>query len=723
MSYRATCLIFAFLSLASFAVAQETATNPASSVTSTNAAATNSVVPRLVRFGAAAKTPDGKPLTGTLGVTFYLYKDEQGGAPLWMETQNVQTDAKGNYSVQLGAASPEGLPTEVFASGDARWLAVQISGQTEQPRVLLLAVPYALKAADAATVGGLPPSAFVLAAPQVGSSESSTSSSASAALATAPNASSDVTTTGGTANTIPMFTTKTNIQNSILTQTGTTSVNVVGTLNLPSLGTATASKGFNSQAQNFVASAYNSSSAAAVAQTFQLQAEPLNNDKSTAAGTLNLLYGKGTAKPTETGLSISSKGVITFASGQMFPGTGDGTITGVTAGTDLTGGGTSGNVTLALNTTATNALYARLAANNTFSGVQTVNNTMFVNAATSAGALQVTNTVSSGSGPAVNGITNSTGSSGVRGDAVASSGPTNGVYGISASSQGFGVKGTSPNVGVLGVSTSDFVNAGWGVEGQSATNVGVYGSSAGSSSTGSGNGTDAGVWGDTGNTSAFTYTGVLGTADNAQGGAFYNNGVSYAALSAVNFTSDTSAIVFSSGLSTFCFTDVGGNLFCTGSKSAVVPVDGGSRHVALYAVEAPENWFEDAGSAQLSRGQAVVSLEPIFGQAVNTGIEYHVFLTPKGDCRGLYVAEESPTSFVVRELGSGSSSVAFDYRIMAKRKGYENIRLADKTKQIGEQETRNRKMNLVARPGAAAGVPKASAQPIQTIKRTAAEPR
>jgi hypothetical protein len=52
---------------------------------------------------------------------------------------------------------------------------------------------------------------------------------------------------------------------------------------------------------------------------------------------------------------------------------GTGTITGVTAGTDLSGGGTSGNVTLNLNTNATNALYAQLAAANTFTGNQTVN--------------------------------------------------------------------------------------------------------------------------------------------------------------------------------------------------------------------------------------------------------------------------------------------------------------------------------------------------------------
>ena len=126
--------------------------------------------------------------------------------------------------------------------------------------------------------------------------------------------------------------------------------------------------------------------------------------------------------------------------------------------------------------------------------------------------------------------------------------------------------------------------------------------------------------------------------------------------------------------------DTSGNLACTGSKSAVVPVDGGAHKVALYAIEGPENWFEDAGSGHLSNGEAVVNLEGTFGQTVNTDIEYHVFLTPNGDCKGLYVAQKSPTSFVVRELGGGTSSIDFDYRIMAKRKGYENIRLEDRTK-------------------------------------------
>jgi hypothetical protein len=43
-------------------------------------------------------------------------------------------------------------------------------------------------------------------------------------------------------------------------------------------------------------------------------------------------------------------------------------ITGVTAGTNLIGGGTTGNVTLSLNTAATDARYAQLGASNSFSG-------------------------------------------------------------------------------------------------------------------------------------------------------------------------------------------------------------------------------------------------------------------------------------------------------------------------------------------------------------------
>jgi len=126
-------------------------------------APTTTAVPRLVKFSGTLVDHGGKPLSGVIGVTFALYEGEQGGVPLWMETQNVQADAEGRYSVLLGSTKNEGIPAAVFASGQ-RWLGVEAEAGAELPRMLMASVPYSLKAVDAETLGGLPASAYALAA-------------------------------------------------------------------------------------------------------------------------------------------------------------------------------------------------------------------------------------------------------------------------------------------------------------------------------------------------------------------------------------------------------------------------------------------------------------------------------------------------------------------------------------------------------------------------------
>ncbi len=122
---------------------------------------------------------------------------------------------------------------------------------------------------------------------------------------------------------------------------------------------------------------------------------------------------------------------------------------------------------------------------------------------------------------------------------------------------------------------------------------------------------------------------------------------------------------------------VKGSLKVTGTKSSVATLADG-REVTLYAVESPENWFEDFGAARLRDGAAVVPIDPTFVQSVNTDLDYHVFLTPNADCRGVYVAQKFPTSFEVREVGGGHSNIAFDFRVVARRRGYEQVRPTDK---------------------------------------------
>lgn len=130
----------------------------------TQSTSTLTAVPKLVRFTGSFHPSASQP-AGTVGATFAIYGQQEGGAPLWTEDQNVELDVSGNYTVLLGSTKNEGVPPELFAGGEARWLQVElyVPGEVDAPRVLLVSVPYALKAADADTLGGKPASSYLLA--------------------------------------------------------------------------------------------------------------------------------------------------------------------------------------------------------------------------------------------------------------------------------------------------------------------------------------------------------------------------------------------------------------------------------------------------------------------------------------------------------------------------------------------------------------------------------
>lgn len=143
-----------------------------------------------------------------------------------------------------------------------------------------------------------------------------------------------------------------------------------------------------------------------------------------------------------------------------------------------------------------------------------------------------------------------------------------------------------------------------------------------------------------------------------------------------DLTSGSFKINNNSGTEVFSI-DENGNVSASGTKSAVVDTEDHGR-VKLYAVESTENWFEDFGSSTLARGVATVDLDPVFVETVNSTETYYVTLTPA--CNEpvlLFVSDKREDSFVAQgvTLSGGPSDCSFDYRITAKRKGYEDIRL------------------------------------------------
>jgi hypothetical protein len=217
----------------------------------------------------------------------------------------------------------------------------------------------------------------------------------------------------GTTDFIPIWTNSTTLGNSGLFQLGTGAkakvgiatttpastldvngtATVRGAFTLPPAGTATAATGAKSRAFKVTASAFDSTTSTAVNQTFQWQAEPADNDTTTPSGTFNLLFGEGSTPPSETGLNIASNGQITFATGQTFPGTGDGTVTSVGSGLGLIGGPITTSGTLAIDTTVVPQLGATT---NTFTGNITAGGTVSAGAAKFSGNVLANTITTSG---------------------------------------------------------------------------------------------------------------------------------------------------------------------------------------------------------------------------------------------------------------------------------------------------------------------------------------
>lgn len=666
------------------------------------AASAPTAVPRLVPYAGIAVDAEGKPLSGSITVTFLIFRDQERGEALWAETQMIGLDAQGHFTAELGATLAEGIPPQLFMRGEARWLEVQVAGREPKPRVLLASVPYALKAGDAATVGGLSADELVTREQLAAAVRTSVAPGAiTGAPLPGPGTQAITPAIGiagsGTPNYLAVWTDSSTLGNSLLYQSGnhfgigtltptsplqistgypSVTVNAANSLStfkvytpgLPIaagiidsgyragavitnytndphfLGTLSAQYGVWSRVGHAtgagagtITNSYGvyidnvATGGSAITNSYGLY-QAASTAQNYFAGSLGI----GTSNPTAN-LEVSGTsrfdGLASFAAGQTFPGTVSATAFG--GGLVVTGPkiGLITSCSTGQVLAWTGKVWACATRSGTISeviagtgltgggktGSVTLNlDTTQIPLLASRNTFSVGQTISSFDSSMLNASSNSF---------------TSEANAVSAVMNGYG--------GVYGFQTAavyaynyDMSTAGYGVRAEQAgSGYGVWGAANGS--------TGEGVYG-----SSTSGLGVVG-ATSAAGGNWALYGY--------------------------------GNIGATGTKSSVVPVDSGTRQVALYAVESPGVWFEDYGSGRLVSGAAAIVLDSVFAQTVNTGVEYLVFITPQGDCEGLYVAAKSAGGFEVRELHHGTSNVAFDYRIVARRRGYESKRLEDVT--------------------------------------------
>jgi hypothetical protein len=278
-----------------------------------------------------------------------------------------------------------------------------------------------------------------------------------------------------------------------------------------------------------------------------------------------------------------------------------------------------------------------------------------------------------------------------------------GVNGVDQSNDGghlnIGVNGFSLNgTGVEGTTQNSVVHnppITAGVEGLSTSgsfSPGVLGQSSGVAD---------GVEGDAFNPGGIGVAGVgeaggVGVAGSTGGGpgiALFGTAVSGYALDAQNLPGDAnpaaiivggttnpannSLITYDSASSATFWVDNGGNahvrglIFTSGPCSAgcARTKDSPAQQVQRYTLQEAVPTIEDVGEAQLSGGSAYVRIDPAFANVMDRRVTYLVFVTPQGLTRGLYVTNKTAQGFQVKEEPGDSTSVAFDYRIVAKPLG------------------------------------------------------
>lgn len=257
---------------------------------------------------------------------------------------------------------------------------------------------------------------------------------------------------------------------------------------------------------------------------------------------------------------------------------------------------------------------------------------------------------------------------GVRGRATGQYGQ--GVYGVATGSEGEGMYGLATDSSGKGVYGKNNESGNYGYLG--TNDCGVYGKNNNYGNYGMLGHVGYGVWGSNQGFNTYGWIGgeygVYGEDDDNSNRGYlgsYHYGAygKHWASGNYGYLGGTSYGVYASG-------DMG----CSGTKPAVVRTSRGPTE--MYAMESPELWFEDFGSARLTNGRAHITLDRHFLETVTIEADnpMKVFVQLNDDCNGVYV-KKGIDGFEVIELQGGTSNASFDYRVLAKRKGYETQRM------------------------------------------------
>lgn len=279
----------------------------------------------------------------------------------------------------------------------------------------------------------------------------------------------------------------------------------------------------------------------------------------------------------------------------------------------------------------------------------------------------------------------STTGTGVRGwsnTSVGASGSSQSGYGVygQSTSGGAGVAGNSPTNGVRGFVSGNGEGVIGGLEGSATSGYGVYGRSDTGTGVGASSQASVALSMDSGGIGIVSQS-DLQNAVTAYSGSTQDGMAAVAARGdALAFTAvtphDGFGLVLSDNHGAVLFYVNGvGDVFYRGTLTSNAATRNGA-NASAFTPQTTRQTVEDSGSAQLVGGAAAIRLDPTFAASIDAPTGYRIFLTPRGDTRGLYVAAKTAGGFVVREAQAGRTTTSFDYRILGTAFGRAGQRMA-----------------------------------------------